>query len=530
MNAAQIIENGKACLGIELGSTRIKAILIDSENQNILASGNCNWENRLENGIWTYHEDEIKNSLQECYLDLKKDVLNKYNVVLKEFKALGISAMMHGFLALDKDDKLLCPFKTWRNTSARQASAKLTEELDYNIPERWSIAHLYDAMLKHEEYVPKIRFFTTLAGFIHYKLTGEKILGIGDASGMFPINYKTHDYHQNKVELYNNLANKLGYEDFDLKRILPKINLAGSNSGTLTNEGAKFLDPQGDLKSGCILCPPEGDAGTGMVATNTIKPRTGNVSVGTSIFAMLVLENELKSFLREVDNVATPDGSPVAMIHANNCSSELNAQIGLFKEFAQKLNQKIDNDEIFKVLFQSAEMGEPDCGGVNIVPYFSGEFITNIEEGRPLIVRNQNAHYNLNNLMRAEINSAFCALRIGFDTLAKSENIVIDRLVGHGGLFKTKGIAQGIMSNALGAPVEVMTTAGEGGAYGIAVLASFSVNTQYSDLGDFLDNTIYKEKNTNIVNPTPELQKGFDNYLNMHKKCLEIEKRAVEVI
>lgn len=516
-------------LGIELGSTRIKAVLLNDTLQTVCLGQHC-WENQLINGIWTYTLDMIEHGLQDCYHDLKKNFYEQTGLKLTKIDGMGISAMMHGYLALDSQDQMMRPFKTWRNTDAREASAQLTELLNYNIPERWSIAHLYKDMLSNESYIHDLKFFTTLAGYIHYRLTNQKVLGIGDAVGMFSIDCDLKDYVPSHLNLFNEQAKSLGYSDFDLKSKLPKVLCAGQDAGTLTEEGARFLDPEGDLLCGTKMCPPEGDAGTGMVATNAILKRTGNVSAGTSIFAMVVLEKQLNKLYREIDNVTTPDGSPVAMVHANNCTSELNAQIRLFLDFTQRLGLKLDEQDVYKTLFNSALNGDLDCGGVNVVPYWSGEFITGLNEGRPLTVRHPLSNFNLSNLMRANISAAFCAVRLGMDILTQKEHVAIDRLVGHGGIFKTEKVAQNIMAQALNTKVDVYKSASEGGAYGIALLAAYLFLNDGLSLPEFLQSKIFSKAEVRSELPTPEGVAGFNKFLEQHKQALKVEQTAIQTI
>lgn len=519
------LDLSKCSIGIEFGSTRIKAVLID-EHHSPVAQGSHDWENRLVNGIWTYTLDDIWGGLQDCYKNLCTEVQQKFGQKITTVKAMGFSAMMHGYLAFDKDDNLLVPFRTWRNTITRSASEKLTEIFNFNIPERWSIAHLYQAMLKKEEHLKDLTFFTTLAGYIHYKLTGRKVLGIGDAAGMFPIDSVTKDYDKGMLSKFNAAAKADGY-DFDVYKLLPQVLCAGDEAGTLTAEGAKLLDPSGTLQAGIPLCPPEGDAGTGMVATNSVAVRTGNVSAGTSIFAMIVLEKALKDLHRELDMVTTPDGLPVAMVHANNCTSDLNAWVGLFAEFADKIGAKISTNDLFSVLYNNALTGDNDCGGLMSYGYYSGEFITGLEEGRPLFMRKPDAKFTLANFMRSHLYSALGALKIGMDILINDEKVGLDKLLGHGGLFKTKGVGQKIMADAMNAPVSVMETAGEGGAWGIAILAAYEVNKAEGEtLPDYLNNKVFKDSKGSTIAPTPEDAAGFERFMQGYKAGLSAEKAA----
>lgn len=529
MDVKNLLEEGKGILGIEFGSTRIKAVLID-EKGTPLASGSHEWENRLTDGIWTYTLDDIWSGLADCYADLASDVKKKYDVVLKKFASIGFSAMMHGYLAFDKEGELLVPFRTWRNTITEEAAAKLTEVFQYNIPQRWSIAHLYQAILKKEEHVAKIDFLTTLAGYVHWKLTGEKVLGVGDASGMFPIDCKSGNYDQNMIRKFDELTEPCGY-GWKLSDILPKVLSAGENAGTLTPEGAKLLDVSGNLEAGILLCPPEGDAGTGMVATNSVGVRTGNVSAGTSVFAMVVLEKELFKVYPEIDLVTTPDGALVAMVHCNNCTSDLNAWVNLFDEFAKSIGAAIDKNQLFSVLYHKALEGDADCGGLISYNYFSGEPVTGFDEGAPLFVRKADQTFNLANFMRTHLYSSLAALKAGLDLLFKEEDVKVDEMFGHGGLFKTKGVGQRIAAAAMNTPVSVMETAGEGGAWGIALLASYMQNKEEGEeLQDFLNHKIFAGQKGEKLLPVKEDVEGFDQFMIRYKKGLAIEHAAVDAL
>ncbi len=522
-----MIKEGRTALGIEFGSTRIKAVLVGEDNAPI-ASGSHDWENRLENGIWTYRLDDIWNGLQDCYANLTADVKASYGVTMTTVGAIGFSAMMHGYMAFDEAGNLLVPFRTWRNTITAEASEKLTGLFDYHIPQRWSIAHLYQAILNGEEHVEKLRFMTTLAGYIHWKLTGEKVLGVGEASGMFPIDTKTKTYYSNMMELFDRQVADKGFV-WKLDEILPKVLTAGEEAGTLTEEGAKLLDPAGNLQAGIPMCPPEGDAGTGMVATNSVAVRTGNVSAGTSVFAMIVLEKELSKVYDAIDLVTTPTGNLVGMVHCNNCTSDLNAWVGLFREFSECYGIETDMDKLFGVLYNKALEGDPDGGGILAYNYFSGEHITGFEEGRPIIVRTPDSKFNLANFMRVNLFTALGALKVGLDILLKEEDVRVDRILGHGGLFKTKGVGQRIMAAAMNAPVSVMETAGEGGAWGIALLASYRKNKSAGEtLEQYLENRVFAGYDAGTVNPVPEDAAGFDSFIERYKEGLPIERAAVE--
>ncbi|MDE6022573.1 MAG: FGGY-family carbohydrate kinase [Muribaculaceae bacterium] len=523
----QTIESGKAILGIEFGSTRIKAVLID-ENNNPIAQGSHEWENQLVNNLWTYSQEAIWFGLQDCYRDLREDVKNKYGVEIKKLASIGISAMMHGYMPFDKNGTMLAPFRTWRNTNTGEAAAILSKEFDYNIPLRWSISHLYQAILNGEEHVKDLAFLTTLAGYIHWQLTGEKVIGIGDGSGMLPVDPETKNYSAKMVEKFDSMIADKGF-DWKLEDVLPKILVAGENAGYLTEEGAKHLDISGNLEGGTPLCPPEGDAGTGMVATNAVKQRTGNVSAGTSSFSMIVLEKELSRPYEMIDMVTTPDGSLVAMVHCNNCTSDLNAWVGLFREYTELLGVPVDMNEIFGKLYNNALNGDPDCGGLVSYNYFSGEPITGMNEGRPLFVRSVANRFNLANFMRANLNAAVACLKIGNDILFDEEKIKVDRITGHGGLFKTPGVGQRILAAALNSPISVMETAGEGGAWGMALLAGYLVNNVNDrNLADYLEMEVFEGNTGTSITPTEEDVEGFNRYIKNYLEALPVEKAAVE--
>ena len=522
-DAKSTIETGKAILGIEFGSTRIKAVLIDPENHPI-AQGSHTWENQLVDGLWTYSIEEIWYGLQDCYADLRANVKKQYDTEIETLAAIGVSAMMHGYMAFDKNEEILVPFRTWRNTNTGQAAAALSELFVYNIPLRWSISHLYQAILNNEKHVNEIDFLTTLAGYVHWQLTGEKVLGIGDASGMLPIDPATKNYSAEMVAKFDKLVAPKGYS-WKLEDILPKVLNAG---GCLTPEGVKRLDVSGNLKAGIPLCPPEGDAGTGMVATNAVKQRTGNVSAGTSSFSMIVLEKELSKPYEMIDMVTTPDGSLVAMVHCNNCTSDLNAWVNLFKEFQELQGQPVDMDDIYGKLYNHALTGHADCGGLVSYNYFSGEPVTGLAEGRPLFVRSANDKFNLANFMRAHLYASVGVLKIGNDILFNEEKIRVDRITGHGGLFRTKGVGQRVLAAAINSPISVMETAGEGGAWGIALLGSYLVNNEKKQsLADFLDEHVFAGDAGVEVSPTAEDVEGFNKYIENYKAGLPIEEAAV---
>ena len=527
MDAKQIIAEGKAILGIELGSTRIKAVLIDMDNPPI-AQGSHTWENQLVDGLWTYSNEAIWYGLQNCYADLRKEVKEKYDIEIEKLAAIGISAMMHGYLPFNRQGKMLVPFRTWRNTNTGEAARELSKLFVYNIPLRWSISHLYQAILNGEEHIKDINFITTLAGYIHWQLTGQKVLGIGDASGMLPVNPDTKQYRKDMVEKFDQLVapRQLGWKLMD---IMPKILMAGADAGHMTTEGAKLLDPSGHLKSGIPFCPPEGDAGTGMVATNAVKQRTGNVSAGTSSFSMIVLEKELSKPYEAIDMVTTPDGSLVGMVHCNNCTSEINAWAGLFKEYQELLGVSVDMGAIYEKLFNKAMEGDADCGGLMAYNYVSGEPVTGFAEGRPLFMRSATDKFNLANFMRSQLYAAIGVLKIGNDILFKEEQVKVDRITGHGGYFKTPGVGQRMLAAALGSPISVMQTAGEGGAWGIALLASYLVNKKCSQsLADFLDSQVFAGDAGTEIAPTMEDVEGFNRYIDQYKQALPVEEAAVK--
>lgn len=528
LDAKSTIETGKAILGIELGSTRIKAVLIDQENKPI-AQGSHTWENQLVDGLWTYSIEAIWSGLQDCYADLRSNIKNLYgDVEIENLAAIGVSAMMHGYMPFNEKEEILVPFRTWRNTNTGRAAAALSELFVYNIPLRWSISHLYQAILDNEAHVKDIKFLTTLAGYVHWQITGEKVLGIGDASGMLPIDSVTDNYSAEMVAKFDNLVAPKEY-GWKLEDILPKVLSAGENAGVLTPEGSKMLDASGHLKAGIPVCPPEGDAGTGMVATNAVKQRTGNVSAGTSSFSMIVLEKELSKPYEMIDMVTTPDGSPVAMVHCNNCTSDLNAWVNLFKEYQELLGIPVNMDEIYSKLYNIALTGDADCGGLLSYNYISGEPVTGIADGRPLFVRSANDKFSLANFMRTHLYASVGVLKIGNDILFNEEKVKVDRITGHGGLFKTKGVGQRVLAAAINSPISVMETAGEGGAWGIALLGSYLVNNEKKQsLADFLDENVFVGDAGVEISPVPEDVAGFNAYIENYKAGLPIEEAAAK--
>jgi len=521
------IMTGKTVLGIELGSTRIKAVLL-SEDHAPIASGSHDWENQYINNIWTYSLEDIWAGVQDSYQKMAEEVKQRYGVTVQSIGAIGFSAMMHGYMVFNKEGELLVPFRTWRNTITEKASEELTKLFDYHIPQRWSAAHLYQAILNDEQHVKDIDFQTTLGGYIHYKLTGKKVIGIGEASGMFPIDINTNDYNACMLEQFDKLIAGKKYS-WKLKGILPKVLLAGEHAGVLTEEGAKLLDVTGKLKAGSLFCPPEGDAGTGMVATNSVAKRTGNVSAGTSVFAMIVMEKELSKVYEEIDLVTTPDGKPVAMVHCNNCTTDLNAWTYLFKEFAEAIAAKVDMNKVFEILYNKALEGDADCGGLLSYNYFSGEHITNFEEGRPLFVRAPESKFNLANFMRVHLFTSLGALKMGIDILVKEEGVELDEILGHGGLFKTKDVGQKIMAAAIGAPVSVMEAAGEGGAWGIALLAAYMLKREKDQtLEEYLAQNVFAGKRGTKMYPDPKDIAGFNEFIKRYVKGLAIERAAID--
>ncbi len=518
MTEKATITEEKTAIGIEFGSTRIKAVLID-ENCNPIASGSYDWENRLENGYWTYSIDDILTGLRASYASLKKNVLEKYGITLTHPGALGISGMMHGYLAFDENDNLLTPFRTWRNTTTGEAAGELSAVLDFNIPQRWSCAHLYQAVLNGEEHISRIAHVTTLAGYIHYLLTGRREVGIGEASGIFPIDSAKLCYDSEKLELYNERLKSHGVS-FKIEDVIPHVRLAGEKGAYLTENGAKLLDADGDLLPGIPLCPPEGDAGTGMVATNAVRVRTGNISAGTSIFSMLVLDRKLSKTYPEIDMVTTPDGAPVAMVHCNNCCGEIDAWAKIFCEFASAAGLDIPKYKVYDTLYYMALKGDKDCGGVVSYNFLSGEHILGVKSGHPMYFRAEDGKMNLANFFRAQIYSSVAALKSGMDLLLHDEGVKADCFTGHGGLFKTEGVAQQFLADAINTPVSVMKTAGEGGAWGMAVLAQFMMRGDGKKLPDYLDENVFASMESTTLSPTADGSAGFEHYMNSYKDGL----------
>ena len=524
-NIASVIQSGRAVLGLELGSTRIKCVLIGEDHAPI-ASGDHTWENRLENGVWTYHMDDVWAGIQDAYAALKADVESRYGVKLTHLAALGVSAMMHGYLPFDKDGKQLCEFRTWRNTMTADAAEALTSLFDFNIPQRWSIAHLYQAILNGESHLPQIARLTTLAGHVHYMLTGRHVMGVGEASGMFPIDSQTGTYDARMVRLFDEAIASKGY-GWKLLDILPAVLNAGEDAGSLTAEGAKLLDPTGALEAGALVAPPEGDAGTGMTATNAVAVRTGNVSAGTSVFAMVVLEKPLSKVYPEIDMVTTPTGKPVAMVHCNNCTSDINAWAGMLKGFCEAAGKSVSMGEIYTALFTSALAGDKDCGGVVNLPLFSGEPVVGLNEGRPMMVRTPNATLTFANFSRSLVAGAMSSLKLGMDILAR-ENVKIDSLLGHGGYFKTPVAGQTILAASLNTPISVMETAGEGGPWGMALLAAYRANRQENQtLEAYLQDQVFAHAKSVSISPDAADAAGLEAYTQRFSACLDAQKAAI---
>ncbi len=524
MTIQEKISSNKTYLGIEFGSTRIKAVLIDDSFAPI-AAGSHEWENRYENGVWTYPLEDIIGGLQHCYAELIADVKEKYGVIPEAYGGMGISGMMHGYMAFDKEDNLLVPFRTWRNTITEQAASELSELFKFNIPQRWSIAHLYQAILNNEEHIGKIAHINTLAGYIHYRLTGIRAVGVGEASGIFPI--EKGDYNSEYLDKLDAVLKEKSFGG-NIREILPSVLSAGEGEAVLTEEGARLLDPTGALKAGVRLCPPEGDAGTGMVATNSVLPKTGNVSAGTSIFAMLVLSESLKGYYPEIDVVTTPDGSPVAMVHCNNCCSELDAWVKVFGEFAALSGKPLDKSELYELLYRNALNGDPDCGGTVAYNFLSGEPVAGAEKGRPMYFRTPDGSFNLANFFRAELYSSMAALKLGMDILFENENVSVEKITGHGGLFKVQGVAQQFLADGLNSAVSVMKTAGEGGAWGMAVLAAYAILGKGKSLPEFLEKEVFASMEATTVMPEEKGVKGFNAFIENYKNGLGAQYAAAK--
>lgn len=518
MTITEKISKGQCFLGIELGSTRIKAVMID-DKFNTAAMGSHRWENRFQNGYWTYSLDDIHKGLQDCYADLKKNVKEQYGVTLTSFKAMGISGMMHGYMPFDSEGDLLVPFRTWRNTTTAKAADELTELFGFNIPQRWSIAHLYQAVIDNEPHIRDISYITTLAVYVHYLLTGVKSAGFGEASGMFPVDKS--GYCGEMLEKFSRLTQKYNLP-WHINDVLPVITDCNEECGQLTEKGALFLDPEGDLKAGVPFCAPEGDAGTGMVATNAVRERTANVSAGTSVFSMAVLEKPLSKVYPQIDVVATPSKSPVAMVHCNNCCGELDAWVNVFAEFCSLAGIEMSTSELYQKLYQNAmEKGDRDCGGVVAYNFISAEPVADVEKGKPLYFRSADGSFNLANFFRAELTASLAALKMGMDILFKEENVRLDKLAAHGGLFKVENAAEQLLADGINTPVTLMETAGEGGAWGMAILAAYVSEGGKMQLADFLDEKVFKDMKSRQVSPTAEGASGFEEYMERYKKGLK---------
>ncbi|WP_125581609.1 xylulokinase [Levilactobacillus cerevisiae] len=528
-NIIQDVESGNISLGIELGSTRIKAVLVTPDFQTI-ASGSYVWENELKKGVWTYSLENVWAGIQASYQEMAAEVQDKYKVPLTKIRSIGVSAMMHGYMAFNENDELLVPFRTWRNNMTEQAADELTELFDFNVPQRWSVAHLYQAILNQEDHVKDVTFFTTLAGYVHWQLSGERVIGIGDASGMFPIDSYTKNYDEKLLDKFRNVKSVRQYH-WDIKEILPKVLLAGQPAGSLTTDGAKLLDPEGNLTAGSVMAPPEGDAGTGMVGTNAVRERTGNISAGTSAFSMVVLDQPMKAVHRDIDLVTTPTGLPVAMVHTNNCSSDINAWVNLFKEFAQTIGVDLKPDELYGALFNKSTEGDANAGGLLNYSYLSGENITKMTAGRPLFVRTPNSHFTLANFVKTQLYAAFAPLKIGMDILANEEHIHLDSLIAQGGLFRTPKVGQQVLADSLNTPITVTSNAGEGGPWGMAVLGFYVTDKDTNEtLEDFLDNKVFANPDSTTVEPDPAGVKGSNEFIAGYKAALPVEGKAVELL
>lgn len=525
MDSADIIDSGKTYLGIELGSTRIKASLID-ENYKPIADGSFSWENEYKDGIWTYNLENIHNGIQSCYKSLCENVYNKYGTIIRKIGAIGVSGMMHGYMAFNSDGELLVPFRTWRNTITEKAATELTDLLSFNIPQRWSIAHLYQAVLNKEEHLNRLSYMSTLAGYIHKKLTGRSEVGVGEASGIFPI--EGNSYNESYINKVQHRLSELGFP-FELRKLMPAVRVAGDEGAFLTEDGARFLDPAGNLESGIPVCPPEGDAGTGMAATNSVLPRTGNISAGTSIFSMLVLEKPLNSYHSEIDMVTTPDGIPVAMVHCNNCCGELDAWVNMFGEFAELAGIEMDKSFLYDLLYRNAMNSTAEVSSVTVYNYISGEPVIGLQSGKPMYFRNGDSQLSLGSFFRAQIYSAVASLKIGMDILFDNENVNADSFTGHGGLFKIKGTAQQIIADALGTPVTTMDTAGEGGAWGMALLAAYMINKKGRTLADFLSEDVFSKSCSETLLPDKAGSDDFEKFMDNYRIGLSVQRKAAEL-
>lgn len=525
----EIISSGDISLGVEFGSTRIKAVLT-AVGARVIAKSSYDWENQLIDGIFTYDLEEVWTGLRKCYKDIAEYVKQEYGFEITRLSSIGFSAMMHGYLVFDKQGDLLVPFRTWRNTITGKSADILSSHFNFNIPQRWSIAHLYQSILNKEAHVGNIDLLTTLAGYVHWRVTGERVIGIGDASGIFPIDEGMLDYNKDMLVQFKELAEKEGFT-VPLQSIFPKVLAAGQSGGKLTREGSLLIDPTGKLQEGIPVCPPEGDAGTGMVATNSITPETGNISAGTSIFAMIVLEKNLSKYYSEIDMVTTPEGHPVAMVHCNTCTSDIDAWVKLFYEFARQIDGNADISNVYKLLYQSALKGSFDCGGLVSINYFSGEPVVKIKDGAPLFIRKADSEFNLSSFMRTHINSSFATVKLGLDLLFNEQQIKIKKLLGHGGLFKIEGIAQQMLASALDIPIEVTGTASEGGAWGMAILAEYmSHKEENQSLEQYLDAKIFVDTESIVCYPNKEETEGFNSFLESYKKALQVEGLAVEIM
>ena len=527
-NIKNLIENGDISLGVEFGSTRIKAVLT-TKGANIIAQSDFEWENMVVDGIFSYRLEDVWLGLQHCYAKIAAQIKAEYGVEITKINAMGFSAMMHGYLAFDREGKLLVPFRTWRNTITEKAAEILSKEFSFNIPQRWTAAHLYQVLLNKEQHIQDIDFITTLAGYVHWQLTGNKVVGIGEASGIFPIDETTLDYNAAMAEKFDELTAKEGFGK-KICEVFPKVMSAGEKAGVLTKEGALLIDPSGRLQPGTDICPPEGDAGTGMVATNSILPKTGNISAGTSIFAMLVLEKSLKNYYKEIDMVTTPVGHPVAMVHCNTCTSDINEYVRVFHSFAKHFKPDCEIGEIYGYLYKEAVKGDYDCGGLCSINYFAGEPVAGVENGIPMFLRNPQGSFTLANFMRSHIYAAFACVKIGLDMLLGDEDVPVEKLLGHGGLFKVEGVAQQMMASALDTPVQVTASAGEGGAWGMAILAEYMKEKGTMSLAEYLENVIFAGVSSTVCMPNPQETSGFEIFLKNYKKALQAEKAAAELL